>query len=324
MAHAPPTIWTNAKFGDAADARLREGVGDAVLVFPQSTERSNLVAGGSDPAAREADVLYGQPAAEDVLHGRAKLVALTSAGYTRYDTEEVKTALRDRDAALCNASGVYDEPCAQHVLAQMLAASRELPAAFEAQKSHDWGDRRVREGSFLLRGQSALILGYGAIARRLAELLRPFGMTLTGVRRQPTGDEAIRCVTPEQVDGLLDLADHVVNILPANDSTAGFVSAERLAKMKASAIYYSIGRGTTTDQAALIAALKEEKLRAAYLDVTDPEPPPAGDPIWDAPRCHITPHSAGGYAGEDVDLVQHFVANLRRFRAGEPLADRVI
>ena len=316
-------IWSNHRFSDAALAKLREGIGDAELVLADATE-SNLVGGESDPRARDADVLHGQPALDDLTGGGARWVALTSAGYTRYDTDAVKDALRKRDAALTNASAVYAEPCAQHVLAQMLAASRELPGAFAAQREHDWQARKFRNTSFLLRGQRVVILGYGSIAERLAEMLRPFGMSVVGVRRSPTGDEAIHCVATEDVDALLGEADHLVNVLPSNESTRGFVSAERLSRLKAGATYYSVGRGTTTDQSALRQALEAGRLRAAYLDVTDPEPPPADDPIWDAPRCHITPHSAGGYVGEDADLVGHFLDNLRRFRAGEALNDRVV
>ena len=320
----PLKIWSNHRFSDAARQKLQDELGDHKLLLPKSSTESNLVAGGSDPDARAADVLHGQPHVDDVTDGGAQWVALTSAGYTRYDKEAVKSALRGRDARLTNASSIYDEPCAQHVLAQMLAASRELPAALAAQAGFRWAAGQLRENSFLLRKQSVLILGYGAIARRLAEMLRPFDMTLTAVRRHPAGDEAIRCVTPDAVDDLLDKADHVVNVLPANDSTKGFVSADRIGRMRASAIYYSVGRGTTTDQAALLQALRDQKLRAAYLDVTDPEPPPADDPIWHTPRLRLTPHSAGGYAGEDLDLVDHFLANLRHFEQGEALTDRVI
>ena len=320
----PLTIWSNHKFSDAARDKLTAGLGDHKLLLPKSATESNLVAGGPDADARRADVLHGQPHADDVIDGKARWTALTSAGYTRYDNDAVKTAVRGRDASLTNASTIYDEPCAQHVLAQMLAASRELPTALAAQAGYRWAAGQLRQTSFLLRKQSVLILGYGAIARRLAEMLRPFDMALTAVRRHPTGDEAIRCVGTGDVDDLLGEADHVVNVLPANDSTKGFVSAERIARMKPPAVYYSVGRGTTTDQAALLKALRDEKLRAAYLDVTDPEPPAADDAVWHAPRLYLTPHSAGGYAGEDLDLVDHFLANLRRFEKGEPLTDRVI
>jgi phosphoglycerate dehydrogenase-like enzyme len=85
-----------------------------------------------------------------------------------------------------------------------------------------------------------------------------------------------------------------------------------------------VGRGTTVDQTALLAALQSGRLAAAYLDVTDPEPLPVDHPLWSAPNCYITPHSAGGHRTEPMRLAGHFLDNLRRFERGEPLLDRVI
>ena len=115
-----------------------------------------------------------------------------------------------------------------------------------------------------------------------------------------------------------------MNILPAAAGTEGYFDAGRLAKMKPGAIFYNIGRGTTVDQAALRSALESGRLAAAYLDVTDPEPLPPDHPLWSAPNCYITPHTAGGHRQEVERLAAHFLNNLKRFEAGEPLADRVI
>jgi len=93
--------------------------------------------------------------------------------------------------------------------------------------------------------------------------------------------------------------------------------------MKNGAVFYNVGRGVTVDQPALLAALRSGRLAAAYLDVTDPEPPPPDDPIWSVPNCWITPHAAGGHQDESERVVAHFLENLRRFEAGDPLLDRV-
>jgi phosphoglycerate dehydrogenase-like enzyme len=94
--------------------------------------------------------------------------------------------------------------------------------------------------------------------------------------------------------------------------------------MKPGARFYNIGRGTTVDQGALVHALESGLLGGAYLDVTDPEPLPEDHPLWSVPNCFITPHSAGGRGTERLELVRHFVANLARYAAGEPLLDRII
>jgi phosphoglycerate dehydrogenase-like enzyme len=115
-----------------------------------------------------------------------------------------------------------------------------------------------------------------------------------------------------------------VNILPDNPETKAFLSAARFGEMKPGATVYNIGRGTTVDQDALVTALRAGHLRAAYLDVTDPEPLPADHPLWNTPNCYITPHTAGGFDTEQEALVSHFLANLERFTAGVGLRDRVM
>jgi phosphoglycerate dehydrogenase-like enzyme len=94
--------------------------------------------------------------------------------------------------------------------------------------------------------------------------------------------------------------------------------------MKEGAVFYNIGRGTTVDQEALVGALNGGRLAAAWLDVTDPEPLPPTHPLWTAPNCHITPHTAGGHNDEFHRLVGHFLGNLDRYVRGETLKDRVI
>ena len=130
--------------------------------------------------------------------------------------------------------------------------------------------------------------------------------------------------SPRPCVGELAVADHVVNVLPLNDSSKGYFDAARFAAMKPGARFYNVGRGATVDQEALVAALGRGHLAAAYLDVTTPEPLPPDHVLWRTPNCYITPHSAGGQMDEMDDLVDHFLDNLRRFVAGEPLRNQVI
>jgi phosphoglycerate dehydrogenase-like enzyme len=155
-------------------------------------------------------------------------------------------------------------------------------------------------------------------------MLAPFEMNLVAVRRTVRGDEKVRVVPTSQLDEHLPRADHVVNTLPSAAGNERLISAARFGALKRSAVFYNIGRGDTVDQDALLAALRERRIAAAYLDVTDPEPLPMDHGLWTAPNCHITPHSAGGRREEFEALVDHFVDNLRRFTAGEPLRDRIV
>ena len=115
----------------------------------------------------------------------------------------------------------------------------------------------------------------------------------------------------------------MIDLLPANEETTRLFDRRRFQAMKPGAVFYNIGRGTTVDQDALLDALRSGPLRAAYLDVTDPEPLPSDHPLWTTPNCVIT-HTAGGHSDEWNRLVEHFLANLRRHDAGQPLLDRVI
>jgi phosphoglycerate dehydrogenase-like enzyme len=314
------------KYPAAIAALLREGTAQHHLVFSPELLGSNLQAGGFDPRLAEADVAFGQlPPEAAVQLPRLKWVHLSTAGYERYDRADLRAAFRARSAMLTTSSSVYNEPCAEHALAMMLSLARGLGDALHNQQTeHGWPCAQIRERSPLLTGQTALLLGFGAIARRLVELLAPFRMELLAVRRTVRGDEPIAVYPQDEVDRLLPLADHVINVLPGGEGTALFMSAARLARMRPTAIFYNIGRGQTVDQAALLAALREKRIAAAYLDVTTPEPLPPEHPLWTVPNCFITPHTAGGHTDEFQRIVRHFLANLERFTGGRTLLDRVI
>jgi len=326
MTQSALTIWTNAKFPDEVLATLAANVAPHRLIYATEANRSNLAAAPVDPRLPAADIAFGQPDAEQAMRlDSLKWIHLTSAGYTTYDRDDFKNALSARGAMLTTSSSVYDDPCAQHALAMMMSFARRMPESLKTQfgdRAWHWTQRR-RE-SFLLNAQTALLFGFGAIAVRLCELLAPFRMNLIGVRRTVKGDEPVRMIPGEQVEEFLPRADHVINLLPGNQSTMRYFDEDRFGQMKPGAIFYNIGRGSTVDQEALLAALERGSLAGAYLDVTTPEPLPPDHPLWSAPNCFITPHSAGGQIREHHDLVGHFLENLRRFAGGMELLDRIV
>ena len=320
------TIWCNAKWNMPADQLLRAGLNAHKLLYAGDVSNSVLVGGGNDPQLSAADVAFGQPDPKQLIElPNVRWTQLTSAGYTRYDNDEVRTALRARGANITNSSSVFDEPCAEHVVSMMYALARRLPESLDLQlSSRDWMYLPIRARSKLLVGQSVLLIGFGAIARRMVELLSPLRMHVVAVRRKPSGKEPVRTYSVDSVDELLPRMDHVVNILPESSETDRFFDARRLALLKPTANFYNIGRGTTVDQDALIAALNAKQLAAAYLDVFDPEPLPSTHPLWTTENCFITPHTGGGHHDEQERLVEHFLGNLKRFEDGQPLVDVVI
>ncbi|HSZ57315.1 MAG TPA: D-2-hydroxyacid dehydrogenase [Tepidisphaeraceae bacterium] len=320
------TIWCNAHFPEPATRELLEGIKPHRLITPGAREASNLVGGAADPLLAQADVAFGQPDPKQIVElPKLRWIHLTSAGYTRYDTPAVRDGLKRRGAILTNSSMVYDEPCAEHVLAMILAVSRRLPQSWAEQATtRAWKYTETRIQSRLLGGQTFLLLGFGAIARRLLELLSPMKVNAMAVRRTVTGSEPIPTFPYHQLRELIPQADHIVNLLPANPTTERLFDAGCVERMRQTAIFYNIGRGSTVDQIALQTALETDRIGGAYLDVTDPEPLPPDHPLWLLPNCWITPHTAGGHANEFERLVRHFLTNLRCFERSEPLLDRIV
>jgi len=319
-------IWCNTMFDPAATRLLREGLSSHTLLEAASASFDVLVPGSPDAALVEADVAFGQPAPAQLLgENKLRWVQLSTAGYTRYDRDDLRAALHGREIPLTTSSDVFADPCAQHVLAMMLGRSRQLMQSYRDQiTDRRWNYEARRYDSRLLTGQSALLFGFGAIGRRLAELLAPFGMDVAAVRRTPTGNETIRLVAADDVMAELGRADHVINLLPDNAGTRQFFGASRFDSMKQGACFYNVGRGTTVNQEALLGALESGQLGCACLDVMDPEPLPTGHPLWAAPNCYITPHTAGGRLDQDEALVRHFLTNLARFGEGKALVNQVI
>ena len=301
-------------YGENAMRLLREGVRD---------EQFSLLGTAEDLTS--AEIVFGQPEIAPMLQSKTiRWIHLDSAGYERYDRDDFRAFLRRQGILITNSSSVYAEPCAQHVVAMIYSLARQLPGALDVQRTdRSWPMMPLRANSFLLGEQSALLLGFGAIGRRLVELLSPLGIRLSGYRRRPEGNEAIPMIDEAGLAAELAAVDHVINLLPANPSTSHFCDERFFGGMKPGSIFYNIGRGSTVNQEALREALVNGHLRAAYLDVTDPEPLPPDHPLWTTPNCLITPHTAGGHHDEKERLVGHFLENLRRYQLNESLNDSI-
>ncbi len=304
---------------------LRDGTQGHELIFPERPVASVLDKAEADPRMATAEIVFGQPDPVDVFRSPAlRWIHISSSGITRYDTPEFRAQLVARGIAFSNSASVYHESCATHLLSFILAQARALPRALATRApggSVAW--HALRATGIPLEGQTVLIVGYGAIGRRLAELLQPFRMNLRAYRRKARGDENIPVISEDELGDALAAADHVIDILPESPATQRFFGAARFAQMKPGAIFYNIGRGASVDQAALLASLQSRRLAAAWLDVTDPEPLPDDHPLWSEANCFITPHVAGGFLHETETLVRHFLRNFERFLRAEPLQDKI-
>ncbi len=319
-------IWCNGDFGAEGMRLLAEGTRAHGLVLSDKRNSSVLTEGQRDPVLAAAEIAFGQPDPADCLDSKSlRWIEVSSAGYTRYDTPGFREGLRTKGTVFTNASQVYADACSEHVLAMMLALARQLLPSYAGQLGkRDWPYDERRDRSRLLTGQTVVMLGFGSIGRRLAALLAPFNGRIYAVRRQIHSEKGVHIVPEADLTKVLAEADHVVNVLPENEATRNYVNARRIACFKRGARFYNIGRGATVDQDALMAGLQSGTIGAAYLDVTVPEPLPPSHPLWSAPNCFITPHTAGGRDNVNLELVRHFLANLAAFEKGAAMNDRIL
>ncbi|ASU85005.1 dihydrofolate reductase [Nocardiopsis gilva YIM 90087] len=277
--------------------------------------RGSVYDGGGEPSGDLSDVVfyvvpYGRTQRVDLIERmpRLRVVQLLTAGY-----EHVLGVLPD-GVTLCSGRGLHDASTAEHALALMLAAQRELPRWSIDQEAHTWYPHYTRS----LAGSRVLIIGYGSIGAAVEERLRPNECEVIRVARTARPERDVYGVA--DLHRLLPQADIVVLVAPHTPETEGIIGATELALLADDALVVNVGRGPLIDTAALLA--EKGRIRAA-LDVTDPEPLPAGHPLWDAPGVAITPHVAGGSATFYPRARSFVDAQVRRWAAGEPLRNVV-
>lgn len=320
------TIWCNLPLKNSAKKLLKDSLSSYSLFFSQSQAATVVEATPPDTNFYKANVLFGQPDPEAIPQAtHLKWIHLSTAGYTRYDNETFKKFLQQRGILFTNSSRPYSEPCAQHVLAMILSLTRQLPVAYDNQiTTQGWPFHEMRTNSYLLNGQTVLFLGFGAIPRRLVELLIPLEMKFTALKRSSSSHPQVTLFSEKELPRYLSQADHVINALPDSMVTKHFMNPARFNQMKQGSIFYNIGRGATVDQTALHEALTSKHLKAAFVDVTEPEPLPSNHFLWQTPNCFITPHTGGGHSNEEERLVQHFIKNLKAFESHQPLHDQIL
>jgi phosphoglycerate dehydrogenase-like enzyme len=293
-------VHVGPRADDAVLAAVREGGGEPV----------------SDAGAAEAVVWLDHDPSEllGVLHDGIGWVQLPWAGVERWMAEGI---IDDARVWTC-ASEAYGEAVAEHVVALTLAGRRRLPAAARATS---WD---TDNGGPPLFGTTMVIVGTGTIGRAVVGLLQPWRMTFVGVSRSGRPVDGFARVVPAgALRSVLPAADVVVLAAPSTPDTADMIGAAELAAMRVDAWLVNVARGTLVDTGALVAALREGTIAGAALDVTDPEPLPAGHPLWSEPRALITPHRANFGEAADAQLHALLTRQIRRFVAGEELSGRV-
>ncbi len=216
------------------------------------------------------------------------------------------------------ANGLAGPAIAEYVIGVILMLAKGLHTSIRDQAAEEWKFRFTSE----LTGKTIGIVGMGAIGTETARRAAAFGMRIIGTRRRPSSDEP-GTWGHDQLPRLLAESDYVVLCMPLTEETRGLIGAPELALMKPTASLINVARGPVIDQDALVRALDDGTIAAAALDVCDPEPLPAGHPLWSRPNVILTPHISGAVEGYGHRAAAIFIDNLRRYAAGEPLSNVV-
>ena len=284
---------------DLADAVRDAG---AVIVPPAEADALIWTHSTGDPADMRAAVDQNP---------RLRWVHLGPAGIERY------VPYLDNERTWTCGKGVFARPVAELALALILSGLRRV---HRYARATSWG---ALDGKTLF-GANVTILGGGGIAETLAELLVPFEVAITVVRNrvQPMAN-VTDVVDSRGLDSALERADVVVVALALTPDTEHIIDARALERMQDDAWLVNVARGSHVDTDALVAALGNESIGGAALDVTDPEPLPTGHPLWTMPNAIITPHTANPRSIGGALVAERVRENVRRFGAGEALLGKI-
>jgi glyoxylate/hydroxypyruvate reductase len=278
------------------------------LLFRNKLPDSQLAA-----AFSSADVIMGNPPVEWFARVPAGLAfwQLDSAGFEKYRYLDIK-------APVANMGDFFARPCAETMIGGILAFYRGLPLLVRSQDKKQWLGSKIRPHLDLLGDKKVLILGAGAIGQATKQMLTGFGSQVKmTARRNPVADMHAF----DEIVDTLPQTDLVINTLPGGLNK--YVSAPFIQAMKPGSVYASVGRGTTTDEEALIQALQNWKLAGAVLDVTEVEPLPENNPLWEMEQVILTQHTGGGQKGEGEGKVSQLIRNLNRLLKGEEIENQV-
>ncbi|WP_324663540.1 D-2-hydroxyacid dehydrogenase [Haloarcula sediminis] len=199
-------------------------------------------------------------------------------------------ALAENDVAVSNASGVHGPNAAEQVLAYVLSFARNLDRGWRQSDAGTWNHYRAGE----LYGSTVTVVGMGSIGSAILDRLEPFGVDTVGVRNTPSkGGNADEVVGFGDVPEIMPRTDYLILACPLTEKTERLVDEATLDLLSPESVLVNIARGEVVETDALVRALQTNELRAAALDVTDPEPLPDGHPLWNLDNCLITPHNVG-------------------------------
>jgi D-2-hydroxyacid dehydrogenase (NADP+) len=306
-------ILNTRAWDDSEKAAISGVVKDATFLEPGTD-------GKMEDLVNQADVLFGFPAIPMEAIAKSptlRLLHVPSTGVDRYVTPEMQASR----VILTNSRGVQAKPVSEHAVMLMLALSYKVPQLQRNQARSSWEDVGVER----LEGQTAGLLGLGAIGEEIARKCKAFDMRVIGTRRDasvipPNVEEVF---DPKDTNEVLRQSDFVLCSLPLTAETERFMDYDRFCAMKSTAYFVNVGRGPVVAEDGLIRALREGRFRGAGLDVFETEPLSKESPLWGMENVIVTPHAAGNAKANRQKVLAILVENLRRMQAGQPLVNVV-
>lgn len=268
----------------------------------------------------QAEILLGWPKPDFVRSAKSlKWIQLFAAGTDIVEFPHV----RERGIVVTNARGVGSPSIAEHVLAMILHFNRRLGLLIRAQLDGRWIEKNTFDYPEL-GSQTVAIVGAGSIGGEVAKRAGALGMRTFGINTDGRAVDGFeRVVSAKDGASVVSQADHVVICIPSIAGNARMIDAAWLAQMKPDAHFYNVGRGSTVDETALLAALDGDRIAGAGLDVTDVEPLPAEHPFWKHPKVLLTQHKAMNSRHYWERMTRLFAGNLDCFVHGRPLLNVV-
>ncbi|GEK34629.1 D-2-hydroxyacid dehydrogenase [Kurthia sibirica] len=270
----------------------------------------------SDFAKAEIIVSYGEDLTPEniALAQELKWLFIASAGVEKLPLTELK----ERGITVSNVRGIHKTPMAESVLGHILAHYRSLPTIYKEQTQHNW---RRKMPSKELRGQTALILGPGAIGGEIGRLLQAFGVQTIGCNRSKKHAPFMdRMVGFDDLLTALPTADIVLSVLPSTPQTYHLLTTEYFLAMKEDALFLNFGRGTLVETAVLQQALETHEIAAAVCDVFEEEPLPATSALWQLENLTVSPHTSSHssrYLERSFELFKRDFINYRAHKINE-------
>lgn len=230
--------------------------------------------------------------------------------------------LINSDVSLTNARGVYSARLGEFSLAAILYFAKDIPRLRRNQAAHAWARFEMER----IAGQTVGIFGYGDIGRAVAERVHAMGMRVLALKRHaPEHPDPLieRYYSTADIHEMLAVCDYAVIAAPLTPETQHMIGDSEFAVMKPSAVLINVGRGPVVDTDALVRALNSGRVKGAGLDVVDPEPLPAGHPLYKMENVLLSPHCADVVAGWKEDSMRFFLEQYTKFEKGEPLLNVV-